>query len=80
LAVSFGRSILERFNVEWERVGVSRDGLDDLAEFMLRILQSLVIDPGRPPREADDLRRFLRRWVAPALSVTTAERRSDFQT
>src|SRR5271166_5655112 len=60
-AMTFGRSIVERFEVDWASVG--------LVEFMLRIFQSLVIDPGRPPHRGKELRAFLRRWVAPAISV-----------
>lgn len=69
MALSFGRSILHRFAVDWSRAGYSSDDdLDPMVEFMLRILQSLVIDPGRPAHEGKELREFLRRWVAPAIS------------
>lgn len=50
------------------------DELDRLVEFMLRIFQSLVIDPGRPPHRGKELRAFLRRWVAPAISVNAPVR------
>jgi AcrR family transcriptional regulator len=69
MALSFGRSIVERFAVDWSSVGITDDGLDQLVEFMLRIFQSLVIDPGRPPRQGEELRNFLRRWVAPAIAA-----------
>jgi AcrR family transcriptional regulator len=68
MAMSFGRSLLERFDVDWSSVGIVDDELDKLVEFMLRIFQSLVIDPGRPPHQGKELRAFLRRWVAPAIS------------
>ncbi|SPM41679.1 TetR family transcriptional regulator [Mycobacterium numidiamassiliense] len=68
-AMTFGRSIVERFNVDWASVGIIDDELDRLVEFMLRIFQSLVIDPGRPPHRGKELREFLRRWVAPAISL-----------
>ena len=68
MALSFGRAILERFDVDWSSVGIVDADLDQLVEFMLRIVQSLVVDPGRPPRVGAELRDFLRRWVAPALS------------
>ncbi|MGV0904104.1 TetR/AcrR family transcriptional regulator [Mycobacterium novum] len=73
IAVSFGRAIVERFAVDWDAAGFSGADLDQLVEFMLRIFQSLVIDPGRPPRHGKELRAFLRRWVAPAIArpVTT---------
>ena len=70
MAVSFGRSLVERFNVDWSSVGIADGDLDQLVEFMLRIFQSLVIDPGRPPRQGKELRAFLRRWVAPAIAGT----------
>jgi AcrR family transcriptional regulator len=68
LALSFGRTMLERFEVDWSSVGIEGKGLDQLCEFMLRVLQSLVVDPGRPPHQGKELRAFLRRWVAPAVS------------
>ncbi len=67
MAMSFGRSLLERFEVDWRAAGLD-DDLDGLVEFMLRIFQSLVIDPGRPPHQGKELRAFLRKWVAPAIS------------
>jgi AcrR family transcriptional regulator len=68
MARSFGRSLLERFNVDWNSVGITDDNMDGLVEFMLRVFQSLVIDPGHPPHQGKELRAFLRRWVAPAIS------------
>jgi AcrR family transcriptional regulator len=72
MAMTFGRSIVERFDVDWARAGIVGDDLDQLVEFMLRIFQSLVIDPGRPPHQGKELRAFLRRWVAPAISISAA--------
>lgn len=69
MAMSFGRSLLTRFNVDWSSAGLPGDDLNGLVEFMLRIFQSLVIDPGRPPHQGKELRTFLRRWVAPAISA-----------
>ncbi|MCV7412010.1 TetR/AcrR family transcriptional regulator [Mycobacterium florentinum] len=71
-AMTFGRSIVERFNVDWASAGIADDELDRLVEFMLRIFQSLVIDPGRPPHRGKELRAFLHRWVAPAISLNAA--------
>ncbi len=71
MAMTFGRSIVERFDVDWASAGIVDDDLDQLVEFMLRIFQSLVIDPGRPPHtRAKNSRAFLRRWVAPAISIS----------
>jgi AcrR family transcriptional regulator len=68
-AVQFARTMLGRFDVDWPGIGFTDDDLDELAEHLLRIIQSFVIDPGRPPKTGAKLRRYLRRWVAPALSV-----------
>ncbi|MDO3634365.1 TetR/AcrR family transcriptional regulator [Mycolicibacterium arseniciresistens] len=67
VAISFGRSILQRFNVDWVAAGFSGDRLDELVEFMLRTLQSFILDPGGPTRHGDGLRAYLHRWIAPAV-------------
>ncbi|MEV0331867.1 TetR family transcriptional regulator [Nocardia sp. NPDC050717] len=66
-AQAFGRSILERFAVDWDGAGIDSARLDELVEHMLRIVQSFVLDPGRPPRHGAELRAYLTTWVAPAL-------------
>ncbi|NKY49000.1 TetR/AcrR family transcriptional regulator [Nocardia vermiculata] len=66
-ALSFGRTILQRFSVDWSAAGLTDAGLDELVEHMLRMVQSFVIDPGRPPRSGTELRTYLSTWVAPAL-------------
>jgi AcrR family transcriptional regulator len=71
VAVQFARTMLSRFDVDWTGRGFSDDDLDELAEHLLRIIQSFVIDPGRPPRTKAGLRRYLRRWVGPTLTVVT---------
>ena len=67
VAISFGRSILERFNLDWAAAGFDGDRLDELVEFMLRTLQSFILDPGGPSRHGAELRGFLHRWIAPAV-------------
>lgn len=67
VAVQFARSMLRRFDVDWASNGFADDDLDELAEHLLRIIQSFVVDPGRPPRRGAELRRYLRRWVGAAL-------------
>jgi AcrR family transcriptional regulator len=69
MAISFGRSMLQRFDVDWDATGFTDGKLDELLEVMLRMLQSLIVDPGRPARRGGELRRFLREWIGP--SVTT---------
>jgi AcrR family transcriptional regulator len=67
MAISFGRSILERFQVDWAAAGFSGQCLDELVEFMLRTLQSFMLDPADSARHGEELRDFLHRWVAPAV-------------
>ncbi|GAA4289922.1 TetR/AcrR family transcriptional regulator [Mycobacterium paraffinicum] len=68
VALALGRSIIDRFNVDWDSAGITDDRRDGLVEFMLRILQSFIVDPGRPPRSGPELREYLRQWVAPAIT------------
>jgi AcrR family transcriptional regulator len=66
LALRFGREMVTRLDVDWAAVGLSDDDVDDLAEHLLRTIQSFVVDPGRPPRRGAELRAYLRRWVGNA--------------
>lgn len=72
LGIKFGHGILAGLDVDWAALGVGDDDLDGLAEYTLRILQSYMIDPGRPPRTGEALRTYLRRWVAPVLAAEIA--------
>ena len=63
VALQFANSMLRRFDVDWAGLGFTDDDLAELAEHLLRIVQSFVIDPGRPPRRGAQLRGYLRRWV-----------------
>ena len=67
-AIGFARSLLERTAVDWDKAGYGGAELDELGEFSLRVLQSLVLDPGIPPRSGPALRGFLRRWAGPAIA------------
>lgn len=69
IALQFAQSVVRQFDVDWTAAGFGDDDLDELAEHLLRIIQSFVIDPGRPPRTGAELRSYLRRWVAPALQL-----------
>lgn len=78
----FARSMLQRMHVDWAACGYDNAGLDELAEFGLRILQSLVLDPPGA-RRPSELREYLRRWVAPAVRAavpTTPRRRREVRT
>ncbi len=68
VALQFANALMRRFDVDWTGLGFSDGELDELAEHLLRIIQSFVIDPGRPPRTGQVLRAYLRRWVGGALT------------
>ena len=67
LSGDFGHSMVRRFDVDWAALGFSDADIDELAEHLLRIIQSFVTDPGRPPRRGEELREYLRRWVGAAI-------------
>lgn len=69
VALDFGHSMIRRFDVDWAGLGYSDADLHELAEHLLRIIQSFVTDPGRPPRTGQELRQYLRRWVGSTVSV-----------
>jgi AcrR family transcriptional regulator len=76
-ALAFGRSMLHRFDVDWEHYGFDEPGLDELNELSLRVLHSFLADPGRPPRSGADLRRYLTRWIGPAIAYPQMVRAMD---
>ncbi len=49
IALQFAQSVVRRFDVDWAAAGFDDADLDELAEYLLRIIQSFVVDPGRPP-------------------------------
>lgn len=66
-AITFALSVFHRFDVDWELHGFDNTTLRELAEMTLRAVQSLLTDPGQPPRDGVALRRFLTRWLGPAI-------------
>ena len=74
-AAALGRSVLDRLQVDWAAEGFDDAELGELVEQTFRMLQSLLADPGTPPRTADEHRSYLRRWFAPAVSALRAPRR-----
>jgi AcrR family transcriptional regulator len=66
-AVTFGRAMFHRLDVDWAAHGYSDAELDELIELGLRTLHSILSDPGHPPRHGIELRRFLFRWLGPAI-------------
>jgi AcrR family transcriptional regulator len=76
VALQFANEMLRRFDVDWAAVGYSDADLDEFAEHLLRIIQSFVIDPGRPPRTGQDLRDYMRRWVGSILPTSATPMKS----
>jgi AcrR family transcriptional regulator len=63
-----GRTVLiESTAIDWERAALTSQHLDELIEWALRAVQSFMSNPSDPPREPDELRGYLRRWLAPAI-------------
>lgn len=65
-ARAFGRALLHRLDVDWDAHGYDEVALDRLAEFCLRSIRSLLLDPGSPPHTGPELRTFLECWLGPA--------------
>jgi AcrR family transcriptional regulator len=63
LAARLGRIMFERLTIDWEALGLTTPVFDELVEQTLRMVQSLVIDPGTPPRQGRSLRDYLMRWL-----------------
>jgi AcrR family transcriptional regulator len=64
---AFSRSMLHRCDVDWESHGFDEEALDELAELGLRTFHSMLVDPGQPARDGYALRRFISRWLGPAV-------------
>lgn len=65
-AITFSLSFFHRLDVDWTLHGYDTVALTQLAEMMLRTVQSLLTDPG-PPRDGPALRRFVTQWLGPAI-------------
>ncbi|GAA3512585.1 TetR/AcrR family transcriptional regulator [Aeromicrobium panaciterrae] len=70
-SIALGGKLLTDIDIDWSGIGLTQDEQLELVEHLLRTLQSFFLDPGDPPRTGDDLRAYLRRWVAPALRERT---------
>jgi AcrR family transcriptional regulator len=69
-SIALGGKLLAGFGIDWSETGLDEDEQHELVEHLLRVLQSFVLDPGDPARTGDEVRAYLRRWVAPALRET----------
>ncbi|MBH0781432.1 TetR/AcrR family transcriptional regulator [Nocardia bovistercoris] len=59
--------LLERTAVDWTQTPLSMTMLDELVEWIQRVVQSFLSDPGTPERTNDELRAYLQRWLAPSI-------------
>jgi len=66
-AITFCLSVFHRFDVDWELHGFDAAALRDLCEMTARTVQSLLTDPRQPSQDANELRRFVARWLGPAI-------------
>jgi AcrR family transcriptional regulator len=67
-AIARCRAILQHTHIKWADLGYDDTTIDQLVEFLLRMIQSMVIAPPDPPRLSSELRVYLRRWIGPALT------------
>jgi AcrR family transcriptional regulator len=67
MALELGRRMYRRLSIDWDALGYLDRDIDELVELMLRLLQSFILDPGHPPRSQAEQRKYLHRWVAPAV-------------
>jgi AcrR family transcriptional regulator len=77
------RVLLEHTDIDWATLGYRGKDFDDLVEFLLRIIQSMVLVPSSPARSATELRAVLRHWIGPVVTTppgSAASRRRIAQT
>lgn len=66
-AIARSRAMLEHNDIDWKALGYRGKAFDVLVEYLLRIIQSLVLVPPHPPRTASELRAMLRHWIGPVV-------------
>lgn len=76
MAKQFGHGILAGLDVDWTSLGLGDQDIDDLVEYMLRMLQSFIVDPGHPPRTGQELRNYVSRWLGPVVRAEIARHQS----
>jgi AcrR family transcriptional regulator len=69
VTMEVSHSALRAVNEDWSPL-TARE-VDELAELILRLLQSFLTDPGARPRTESEIRAFLKRWLLPAIRLRT---------
>ncbi|TCJ96634.1 TetR/AcrR family transcriptional regulator [Nocardia alba] len=60
--------LVERTSVDWTRTTIDSSTLDELVEWIQRIVQSFLSDQTESPtRTPDQLREYLHRWLGPSI-------------
>lgn len=77
LARTLARATVERLGVDWAAKGFAPDDLDIIVDLVLRTIQSVILDPGTPPRSGAELRDFLDLWVGAAVRGLPGRSASD---
>ena len=67
VTLEVSHNALRAVNEQWSPL-TSKE-VDELAELILRLLQSFLTDPGTRPRTESELRAFLKRWLLPAIRL-----------
>jgi len=68
-SIARSRAVLEHTEIDWAALGYRGKDFDDLVEYLLRIIQSMVLVPPDPPRSATELRAVLRHWIGPVVAT-----------
>lgn len=71
VAVDMTRGAFRDSSIDWPALGFSNKDIDELIDLMLRLIASMLIDPPDPQYSKAKLRRYLRRWIAPAIERVT---------
>ncbi len=79
-SIAIGRVIVDHLSFDWGAHGWTDADMNELVEVMLRFVQSLLVDPGDPPRSPEELRAFLHRWVGTAIEAKTPTSQSAART
>lgn len=66
-SIARSRLLLQHTGIDWDALGYRGKDFDELVEYLLRIIQSMVLIPPQPPRTASELRAMLRHWIGPVV-------------